>query len=59
MPNTIMKESQFTTTWYKDNLNIYDEGKNEVTKFIKYTKKLYGDLIVLRGKRHDGLGMYS
>ena len=40
-------------------LNISHKDANEVTKFIKYLNKYYGDSIILRGKEYDYIGIDS
>jgi hypothetical protein len=56
--NKMMNGKQFTITGHVDDLKFSHEDENEVTKIIKWLKKIYGDdMRVSREKKHDYLGM--
>jgi hypothetical protein len=56
--NKIVAGTQFTVTWYVDDLKLSHVSSDEVTKTIEWLKSIYRqDMRVSRGKKHDYLGM--
>jgi hypothetical protein len=56
--NKIVNGSQMTVTWHVDDLKVSHKDGDEITKFLLYLGKLYGNRITVnRGVVHDYLGM--
>ena len=56
--NKIVNGSQMTVMWHVDDLKVSHKDDNEITKFLLFWGKLYGDYITVnRGVVHDYLGM--
>ena len=46
-------EGQLTVVWHVNDMKVFHKNKEEVTKFIKYTKVINGEEMILsRGKKH-------
>ena len=56
--NKIVNGTQMTVTWHVDDLKVSHKDDDEITKFLLFLGKLYGDRITVnRGVVHDYLGM--
>eukprot|EP00804_Cyclotella_cryptica_P021176 CCRYP_001489-RA/>CCRYP_001489-RA protein AED:0.41 eAED:0.35 QI:0/-1/0/1/-1/1/1/0/615 len=56
--NKMVNGEQMTLTWHVDDLKVSHKDAFELTKFILYLARIYGDKITVnRGKYHDYLGM--
>ena len=55
--NKEVNGNQLTVTLHVDDLKISHVDSFEVTKLIRYLEKIYGKVVVHRGKVHDYLGM--
>ena len=56
--NKIVNGSQMTVTLHVNDLKVSHKDDDEITKFLLFLKKLYGDCITVnRGVVHDYLGM--
>eukprot|EP00804_Cyclotella_cryptica_P008907 CCRYP_012017-RA/>CCRYP_012017-RA protein AED:0.23 eAED:0.23 QI:0/0/0/0.75/0.33/0.25/4/0/1155 len=56
--NKIVNGEQMTLTWHVDDLKVSHRDSFELTKFILYLVRIYGNQITVnRGKYHDYLGM--
>ena len=51
--NKTINGKQMTITWHMDDLKISHVMENEVTKIIDWSKTIYGNARVSRGKVHD------
>ena len=50
---------QMTVTWHVDDLKVSQKSELEITKFIVYPGKLYGNKITVKqGDVHDYLGHF-
>ena len=55
--NKIVSGKQMTVMWHVDDLKILHRDSKQVTKLILYLKKVYGEVRISRGKKHEYLGM--
>ena len=55
--NSMVNGTQMTVIWHVDDLKISHAQHTEVTKMIGYLKRIYGELTISRGKKHEYLGM--
>ena len=55
--NKMMNGSQMTITWHVKDVKISHKDGWEVTKLIKCLGKVYGDIKVKNGRKHQYLGI--
>ena len=55
--NRIINGSQITVTWHVDDLKVLHKDGWESTILMKWLEKLYGDIKVKRGRKHQCLGI--
>ena len=55
--NKMIGGKQIIVFWHMDDLKVSHVDPKEVTKFMEWIEKVYGDLRIKRGKVHKYLGM--